>query len=125
MERRGIIIICISILLFYFSVGCIHLSRTEERDWGVLLDRGKLENPIKYKKAWIAGTLDFLIPGTGHLYLNEWTASGVLFLSNIFWPLSAGWGLYAAILDTETVNKKLTIECYQVGPCKHKNTNAL
>ncbi len=92
-----------------------HSKKTEERQYNELVYEGVIGETINHKNVWITGSLDFLIPGTGHYYLGEWESGSGLLVSNIFWPLSPIWGTLAAITDTENVNKRYTLEHYLFG----------
>lgn len=96
--------------------GCVSLSMSEEAQWGELLNEDIVDEPIGKKNVWAAGILDFLIPGFGHFYLGEWGSGSGLFISNVFWPLSPFWATPAAVVDTEVVNKRYTVEYYFFGP---------
>lgn len=106
------------LLLLALSGACAPLSMSDHAQYAELMKEAVVSEPIEHKNVWAAGILDFLIPGVGHFYLGEWGSGGGLFLSNIFWPLSPFWATPAAISDTESVNKRYTIEYYKYGPGK-------
>lgn len=115
--KKGLVYLSL-LLLFALSGGCAPLSMNDHAQYADLMKEGVVSEPIEHKNVWAAGILDFLIPGVGHFYLGEWGSGGGLFLSNIFWPLSPFWATPAAISDTESVNKRYTIEYYKFGPGK-------
>jgi hypothetical protein len=96
------------------------LSKVEESEYAALLSEGVIESPIKHKRKGVTATIDFIIPGFGHLfYLGEQSGAS-LFLSNILWPFSAFWGAYAGVVDTDVVNRRHTIEYYLYGEGKQE-----
>ncbi len=104
-------------------IGCAKLTRNEESQYAALLNDGVISEPIAKKSTLAAGTLDFIIPGVGHFYLGEWGTGTGLFLSNILWPLSPFWATPTAVVATDNVNKRHTIEYYTLGEGKEMIAN--
>jgi hypothetical protein len=102
----------------FFIFGCAPLTKNEEAQYAKLLNEGVVAEPLSKKSRWAAGTLDFIIPGVGHYYLGEWGTGTGLFLSNIFWPLSPFLATPTAVVATENINKRHTVEYFTLGEGK-------
>lgn len=103
-------------LLCVLNTGCItSLSHVEEREWGRLLDRGTVQEPIPFKNKTVAGFWSFVVPGIGHFYVGEEGLGVAYLLGNILWPLNPFWTLPAGLQACEVTNKRRTIEYYNLG----------
>ena len=116
MRRRRIGSTVVAILCLINTTGCITaLSLSEERDWGRLLDRGIVHEPIPFKSRGVAGFWSFVIPGVGHFYVGEPGLGVAYFLGNLLWPLNPFWTLPAGLQASTITNKRRTIEYYRLG----------
>lgn len=106
--------VCAALVLT--STGCAaHLTRGEEMHWGVLMQKSGIYNPIPFKSKPVTTVWSVIIPGTGHFYLGEVGLGAVYFLGNILWPINILWTVPGALQANEVVNKRRTIEYYQMG----------
>lgn len=101
--------------------GCITtLALSEERDWGRLLEKKVVSEPIPFKSKGVAGFWSFLVPGVGHFYVGESGLGVAYFLGNILWPLNPFWTLPAGLQACTVTNKRRTIEYYKFGAYKER-----
>src|SRR5262245_17906512 len=75
---------------------CVTPSLSDQVAYGRLVSDGVVREPIPHKSKGIAMALNFLVPGFGHFYLEEFSAGGGIFLCNVVWPLSVVLGIQAA-----------------------------
>lgn len=115
MIMKRLIASMVLLIAIVMLTGCSSLKPIESRHYYELVDDGVITKPIEHKNIWAASILNFLIPGVGHYYLEEWGAGTGLLVSNIFWPLSPIWATPAAMIDTRNVNKRYTLEHYLYG----------
>lgn len=107
----GVAIVCL-----LNTTGCLsHLALSEEREWGRLLDKGVVREPIRFKSKGAAGFWSAVIPGTGHFYVGEPGLGVAYLLGNLLWPLNPFWTLPAGLQAAEVTNKRRTIEYYKLG----------
>jgi len=86
------------------------MSRTEKDIWRGLKEEGVEVEVVKHPA--VAGALN-LLPGVGNFYLasgteetDQWLYG---FLNLLCWPASVVWGVPAAVIDANTINKKETV----------------
>ncbi len=116
MRRRRVGVILLAIVCIVNTAGCLaHLALSEEREWGRLLDKGVVREPISFKSKGVAGFWSFVIPGTGHFYAGEPGLGVAYFLGNLLWPLNPFWTLPAGLQTAEVTNKRRTVEYYKLG----------
>ena len=116
MQMRRWVPLVLVLAVALNTAGCItSLSLTEERDWGNLLSRGVVREPMPFKNKGGAGFLSVIIPGTGHFYAGEPGLGVAYFLGNILWPINIFWTVPAAVQATEVANKRRTVEYYKFG----------
>lgn len=116
MKPRGVRLVALALVCALSSTGCLaHLAMSEERDWGRLLDRGIVQEPIPFKSQGVAGFWSFVIPGVGHFYAGEAGLGVAYFLGNILWPFNPFWTLPAGLQAAEVTNKRRTVEYYKFG----------
>ena len=118
MRRRAsrLCRISLALLCLLNTTGCItSLSHIEEREWGRLLDRGIVREPLPFKSKGVAGFWSFAVPGVGHFYVGEAGYGVAYFLGNLLWPLNPFWTLPAGLQACEVVNKRRTVEYYKIG----------
>jgi len=117
--RRGTV--ALAVVCALNSAGCItSLAHVEEREWGRLLDRGVVREPVAFKSQGVAGFWSFVIPGIGHFYVGEPGLGVAYFLGNLLWPLNPFWTLPAGLQACEVTNKRRTIEYYKMGAHQQK-----
>lgn len=113
-KKIGALLACV--LCFTQTTGCITtLSLSEERDWGRLLEKEVVREPIPFKSKGLAGFWSVLIPGIGHFYAGEPGWGITYFLGNLLWPINIAWTLPAGIQAASVTNKRRTIEYYTLG----------
>lgn len=124
MRRKNrLVVIVLALVCALNSTGCLaHLSMSEERDWGRLLDRGVVQEPIRFKSKGWAGFWSFVTPGIGHFYVGEPGLGVAYVLGNLLWPLNPFWTLPAGLQACEVTNKRRTVEYYTIGA--HEDTVA-
>ena len=116
MHPRRMKVVALALVCALSSTGCLaHLSMSEEREWGRLLDRGIVQEPIPFKSKGVTGFWSFVIPGVGHFYAGEPGLGVAFFLGNILWPFSPFWTLPAGLQAAEVTNKRRTVEYYKFG----------
>jgi len=103
-------------LLSLFSIlilsSCVAITPEQEKNYALYKsdpDPPHLE--IEEKNPWTAAAFSLLIPGTGHLYLNEPGYAIIWFFLGLVSPLSAP---IAAVADARTVNEINLGEAYKI-----------
>jgi hypothetical protein len=105
-----------ALLLAVSTAGCITtLAMSEEREWGRLLERQVVQEPIPFKSPAVTGFWSFVVPGVGHFYVGESGLGVAYFLGNLLWPLNPFWTLPAGLQACTVINKRRTIEYYKYG----------
>ncbi len=107
-------LILVTLSIFYLC-SCTTLSKSEKTTLRELRTYGIMPNEIKVKEPAVAGALNIL-PGVGNFYLaigtdesSQWMYGT---LNLLVWPFSIVWGIPAAAIDADTINKKETVYHY-------------
>jgi hypothetical protein len=112
------------VLVLAGTTACLTPSLSDQVAYGKLVSDGVVTTPIPHKSKGLAMTLNFVVPGTGHVYLEEFSAALGIFVCNVGWPLSIALGVQAAREDTDVVNQRYTVNYYLYGPGRPQRERA-
>lgn len=116
MRRRRVGVILLAIVCLVNTTGCLaSLSLSEERQWGRLLDKQVVREPIRFKSKGWAGFWSAVVPGIGHFYVGEEGLGVAYLLGNLLWPLNIFWTIPAGLQATAVTNKRRTVEYFTMG----------
>lgn len=115
MQRR-VGVFALATVCVVSTAGCLaSLSLSEERQWGRMLDKQIVREPILFKSKGVGGFWSVVIPGTGHFYAGH-PGLGVMYvLGNLLWPINIFWTLPAGLQAIDVTNKQRTVEYYTLG----------
>jgi len=103
------------IIAILLLTGCASLSRGDRATLNELRSYGITQTEVQLKHPALAGALNIL-PGFGNFYLAIGTTESEQwlygFLNLLTWPISIVWGVPAAVIDANTINKKETVYYY-------------
>lgn len=97
--------------------GCAmkRLSLAEEADWGTLLNKRVVAQPLPFKSVKGTGIWDFIVPGSGSTYAGGGEAFGWLIGGVLMWPISPFYQPAIGVAIARNENKRRTIEYYRFG----------
>lgn len=116
MGRRQVGALALAVVCVVNTTGCLaSLSLSEERQWGRILDKQVVREPLPFKSKGVGGFWSVVIPGTGHFYAGHPGLGTMYFLGNLLWPINIFWTLPAGLQAIDVTNKQRTVEYYTMG----------